>query len=904
MDDRNAVHIVSHTHWDREWYLTQEQYRLRLADLIDHAIDLLDAEPDFAHFHLDAQTIVLDDYAAVRPSRMPALTRLIREGRILVGPWYEQNDLYLTSGESTVRNLMEGIRAARELGGEMRVGYLPDHFGLISQMPQILRLVGIDNAIFGRGFDARRNGFSRFRWAAPDGSVILAVHMSFWYNNAQRFPDGTQELRSLFEKIMEREQGLNQDGPWLLMNGVDHLEAQENLVPILQQLRSDHGGRYDIRHSTMPAYVGALRRSATDEKLPQVDGELREGESYSILNGTLSARVYLKQANDVCGDLVERWLEPLSVWCAMASLERVDREYMRFLWKLFMENHPHDSICGCSQDAVHEHMMDRYERVTEMAEGLIDRKLNLMATQVDAAGYDPGDLKLMVANMSPLAIGTDADAVALAATASVSFLSDDEVRDFELFAPDGTSVPYRVTTEEECRTLVLSPINLPGVIRVRRVEIEFAPSVPAYGYTVYRIVRHAKGARVAARPAALLAGLPTPPVLENDHLRVELRPNGRFDLTDRTSGKRYEEAGTFLDGVDEGDLYVSVPLGPERVWDGPVEFVPVEDTGLAQECRYRFTWQMPEDLAAARDDRGGGKCDIAVSLKLDRGARALCVTVTVDNDARDHRLRLAFPAAGTDLVRAGGQFDVAERAPAAGRTWTRSANGQPFWKWVAACNGEDGLAVYAVGLHEYEMTDDDSALAVTLLRAVETVNVREAIPLETDRQVLAQCPGRHRFTFAVRPFDGLPAARLTAEAELFHMGIRTKQTPVEDPRWFQGRSWVQDSAAEGAFRRPDPNAARPRWPRSGCLLKTDGPVHVSAIKWHEREEAAVVRLVNLGSNAARAGIAFSVPLERAWLTNLLEEELSDAQIDQHGVISVEAARRQIVTVAAEAAASE
>ena len=122
MDQRNAVHIISHTHWDREWYLTQEQYRIRLVDLIDNLIDLLESDAEFRFFHLDGQTIVLDDYAAVRPSRMPMFRHLVREGRILIGPWYEQNDLFLTSGESTVRSLMEGIRTARELGGEMRVG--------------------------------------------------------------------------------------------------------------------------------------------------------------------------------------------------------------------------------------------------------------------------------------------------------------------------------------------------------------------------------------------------------------------------------------------------------------------------------------------------------------------------------------------------------------------------------------------------------------------------------------------------------------------------------------------------------------------------------------------------------------------------------------------------------------
>ena len=41
------VHVVSHTHWDREWYLTHEQFRLRLVALVDRLLDLMESRPDY-----------------------------------------------------------------------------------------------------------------------------------------------------------------------------------------------------------------------------------------------------------------------------------------------------------------------------------------------------------------------------------------------------------------------------------------------------------------------------------------------------------------------------------------------------------------------------------------------------------------------------------------------------------------------------------------------------------------------------------------------------------------------------------------------------------------------------------------------------------------------------------------
>ena len=169
--------IISHTHWDREWYMSFEKFRLKLVDLIDRLIGLIEEYPEYV-FHLDAQTIVLEDYLEIRPQNREILKKYIQSGNIIIGPWYLQNDFYLTSGEATIRNLIEGTRLAEEFGACAKVGYAPDQFGHISQMPQILSNFGIDNYLFARGFSAYFRGEDgnnyrhwsplEFKWRGPD----------------------------------------------------------------------------------------------------------------------------------------------------------------------------------------------------------------------------------------------------------------------------------------------------------------------------------------------------------------------------------------------------------------------------------------------------------------------------------------------------------------------------------------------------------------------------------------------------------------------------------------------------------------------------------------------------------------------------------------------------------------
>jgi len=176
--------LVSHTHWDRAWYCTFQEYRIRLVRLVDRLLRILDEQPDFRVFMLDGQMSVLEDYLEVRPDRAARLQDHCRAGRIQVGPWYVLADEFLVSPESLVRNLMIGRKMGEPYGGVMPIGYVPDGFCHIAQLPQILRGFGIDNAFFWRGMGTEGDRLgTEFEWCAPDGSGVTAILMPWGYHN-------------------------------------------------------------------------------------------------------------------------------------------------------------------------------------------------------------------------------------------------------------------------------------------------------------------------------------------------------------------------------------------------------------------------------------------------------------------------------------------------------------------------------------------------------------------------------------------------------------------------------------------------------------------------------------------------------------------------------------------------
>ncbi len=208
---------------------------------MDEVIDVLDRDPDFGHFMLDGQTVVLEDYLEIRPERSEDLVRLVRAGRIAIGPWYVQPDDVLASGEALIRNLERGIELSREFGGTMRVGYLPDSFGHTGALPVVLKGFGIDTAALMRG-PGKELDRSFFRWIGKDGSEILVAYLIDGYGNGADLLMDPEAIGEALVEVGARQAEAQVEGvPLLVMNGTDHRSIEYRLPEVLRaaRLRND-----------------------------------------------------------------------------------------------------------------------------------------------------------------------------------------------------------------------------------------------------------------------------------------------------------------------------------------------------------------------------------------------------------------------------------------------------------------------------------------------------------------------------------------------------------------------------------------------------------------------------------------------------------------------------------------
>lgn len=411
MAERLNIILIPHTHWDREWYQTFQQFRIRLVRTIDKLLDILDRDPKFNYFMLDGQTIVLEDYLEVRPEQEERLKKYTGSGRILVGPWYLQPDEFLVSGESLVRNLQIGLRQAAEYGEPMRVGYVPDCFGHIAQLPQILRGFGIDNAVFWRGVGEEAHK-SEFYWAAPDGTQVLVIHLAdtVGYSNASLMPLNPEEFVTRVEILTAPLLPKATTNTLLFMNGSDHLEPQDGLPETIEAANKllahispehekiltrfghhrqngqvDHFDNINVRIGTLPQYIEAIRQQierSPGTPLQTLSGEMRSSQYSHLLPAVLSTRIWIKQQNTATEHLLERWVEPLTAWAWKLGAP-YPKGLVRLAWKYLLQNHPHDSICGCSIDQVHRENSVRFAQSQQISENLITQAMQYLASVTD-----------------------------------------------------------------------------------------------------------------------------------------------------------------------------------------------------------------------------------------------------------------------------------------------------------------------------------------------------------------------------------------------------------------------------------------------------------------------------------------------------------------------------------------
>lgn len=889
------VFLVSHTHWDREWYLTASEFRVDLTRVLAGVLDALERDPEFEHFVMDGQAIALEDHLALRPEDAPRIEALCRAGELSLGPWYVLPDEFLVSGEAMARNLLIGHQVCARFGGAQKVGYLPDSFGHFAQLPQLLRQAGIDSFIYtrGNGDEIERLGHE-YVWAAPDGSEVLAVNQCRGYCNAgglgfeeiwhahTRREVKTERAVEQVGELFEHMAPLSRSPVRLLNNGCDHFPVQRDFGRVLAALRAAFPDVV-FRHGGFADYLAALRASGFEGE--RFAGELLGGKLHHILSGVWSARMPLKQANDRCQHLLARVLEP-----ALASLHFLDgQDYpagtLHDAWKRLLANHPHDSICGCSTDAVHREMMPRFAGVAETAERLLGRGLTDVAPRFGRA--PEGDRGTVITVFNPLPRRRDALVERLVV---LQPFGEDPSR-LRLFDETGRQVPcefveswlverfwgvdYRERLHAGDALQRFASYRAAFGPRILRPESEadaadrflhlrfLARDLPACGHAAFTLRESDEPAVDGGFAAVAVTG----DTLDNGLLRVTLHPDGRLDLLDHRDGRRYAGLNRLVDDEDAGDEYDhSHCAEPSSVTTCAGAVSAGGATPLRAELIVRCALELPLRLAPGRARRVAETvtCPLELRVALEAGGTWVDIAVEFDNRAEDHRLRAEFPAGiATDRVLSDGHYLVVDRplAPPAGEDWVQPHPGTyPQQDYSLLRDARGGLALLTRGLPEImpRGTPAAAGLSLTLLRAVGWLS-RDDFPSRRRSNAgptlptpEAQCPGRQRFRYALLPFQGDPLdADVRGASECWRTPPPSIQG-VDDGRLSGGRGLVE--------------SLNPR-----CA--------VTAIKRAEDRESLIVRLVNLDGAPTRAELELGLPAREVWRCDLLEEReerLADA----------------------------
>ena len=710
-----TIHVVSHTHWDREWYHTAGRFRQRLVSLVDELLD--DPPADGASFLLDGQAVVLADYLAVRPERSAEVAALLRRGALEAGPWFVLGDELIPGGEALVRNLLAGRRVLRALRAEAPpVLYCPDSFGHPAALPALARGFGFDAVLVWRGIGSRRfPPANACWWRAPSGDRVVLYHLPrSGYEFGANLPSDPAAALMRWNEMRPDLLGRATLSVALVTNGADHHARQRDL-PLALAALARAAAPDSVRASSLKVFAGELVREASTADLPVVVGELRDSYGYTwTLQGTLGARAYQKRRAAGLERLLVRDVEP---WTALAARRtaRSRRALVEAAWRDVLLCHPHDTLCGCSIDAVARAFDARADEAEAQAAGVREDAL------ADLLGHDAGAARRVSDQWRPHVIVRNAAARRRGGVAIVSisrWLADVRVgpgsgpTDLAQFPKlSSPSLDGAETVQVFSRAIVHerteSPRDYPDDDLVERaLAAVWVPPVDGYGLRALPITSRRSTPANIPHPVHVSGRRIT-----NGRVEVDVDAAGAVRVTHHDLRRSVMRVLAVEDQDDAGDLYTASLRGQPRA--GHCVGVKVLHRGPlrgAIETRWRV------------DVRRAERAIVTVVVSLDADSEVVRISVSSDNAADDHRLRLVIATGvSAPVVHADAAFGDVERVPvsldadeAAAEAAPRTA---PLHRYVTLSSPSTGATVYSDGLAEYE-ADADGAVHVTLLRAV------------------------------------------------------------------------------------------------------------------------------------------------------------------------------------------
>lgn len=855
---KKTVHIISHTHWDREWYLNSKFVNRWIPVFFEALFAMLEKEPEY-QFVLDGQTSILDDcYTELEKLGQDVglfkekLRRYVEAGRIILGPYYLQPDWQLISEESLVRNMLYGKKISEEFGGGTSTGWLLDNFGQISQAPQIHKEFGMKGIVIWRGveFDPEHLQ-SEFYWKSPDGTMLPCIYLLSSYRNAMRLADDPDHIYGRIKNEAEKIAPFATTSNVLLMNGYDQEMNPDDILPYIKEGKADFG-EFVVKQSNPDEYMEAVIKELGC--LQTFSGPLYSGRYISVFPGILSCRMYLKTKNDKAQRLLEGYAEPISI---MASLLGADypKEQLDASWKLLLKNHPHDSICGVSVDDVHTDMEDRLGEVLHQVQGCLKPMAGKIVTLTDTSALDGACQVFQVFNTM------------LRKRSCQVLLPCDASRYYVVKTSDG-----KLCESQKCKEGILAKLSL-----------------PAFGYCTVGLYSKEDN------PEAVIKE--EPDALENAWIRVDFHANGSFDLTDKRNQKQYKMLGYLEDRADCGDEYnYSYLVGdiPYTTLHEKAKLCVVERGDLRTTVKINYEWKLPSALASGRNARSTAMQTMPITtyVTMEADSPVLQFHTVIRNCCKDHRIRVMFPTEiETSESMAQTQFDLTAH-PIVPRQFDNSKipedvkriiigarESQPITQFpqrdfVAVSDGRVSAAVLNQGLPEYEVLPDKTTIALTLFRSVgwlARVDLQTRIG-DAGPEIFtpdAQCLRDMEFRYAFCPVDGtIEAGRLLEAAD------NLNYAPLV----------VRTDAHKGVLRGQN----------SFANISYNGDIRITAVKQAQDGTGMIIRLFHVGDCEKQATLVFPDALE-AFRCNLAEENEENLPV-RDGEVTLLVPPKKIITL--------
>lgn len=899
---KRKIHVIPHSHWDREWYFTTSRSKVYLMKDLGDVLNTLENDPEFKYFMVDAQGSLLDDYIKWRPQDKERISKLVNDGRLVIGPWYTQTDQLVISGESIVRNMYYGMKRCESFGKYMNVGYVPDSFGQSGNMPQIYRQFGIEDTLFWRGVSDDMVKHTDYNWRGDDGSVVFTTQIPFGYYIGGNIPEEPEENEEFWQKeCLEKAGGRSATRHIYFPNGFDQAPVRTNLPQLVKE-RNEKDPENEYVISCIEDYIKDVK--SENPELEEVQGELVIAKHMRIHKSIFSSRSDLKVMNTQIQNYVTNVMEPLLTISYNLGNE-YPHEAVAEIWKLLFENAAHDSIGSCISDTANEDVYVRYKQARDIAVNLVELHSRLIATNVK----NDADMTFTAINTLPQK-RKDTVIVKTYVPGGKFAIIDEKGNDV-----DYTIIKSRDLTDYVLsQTIMLDPSRkfyVPDQVLEVTMAIK-ANDVPALGYVQYSIDTKKDSHKETADKK----------VLENKYYTIEVEENGSLTIVDKANNVTYKNQGILVENGDDGDSFnYSPPRKDMEVFSNESKCtVKISGSDIYNQAEIHFDMVVPADL----DERAEGKVSVTMlvdmTVALRKDSKVIDFNVKVDNKGLSHRLCVLFDSQIVSAFNyADQQFGLIKRPnyyekemklymesmnnktekKAGIQELANWANDQSTWQeppisieptqsYVSLTDGKTGIAVIPQGVREYEVLDD-SKIRLTLFRTYGFMG----------KENLIYRPGRASGERIIET----PAAQLLKEME-FNFGFTSYAGDINDSdidtlakqyntnlevytyaEFLNGRLIFSQREIEGQ------NA------KIHSLFETEGNLVVSAVKKAEEDDGYIIRLYNGKDHKDLDDkIKFNFDIKEAYYTNLKEEKTEEIKVENNTISVKELSHCKFVTI--------